>query len=400
MRESITHCPNRAGWIAWAAWCLAAVCGSCWIAFGPARQPANQFYGQAAQRFLAGEDLYDHSGAGFLYLPHAALFYAPLTALPREAEQIVWRCLGVALVTAGLWQTGQLAGARSASAGFVAMTLFTLPKALTCILNGQATLAMAGLMMLCLSAAAQQRWWRAALLAVLALGVKPLAVVLVLLLWPLYRPLWIRMPVVLAIFASVPLAAGGAQYGMHQYTGFVEMLRPAAALGQTGGWPQAFGLAELLGLEFAPGWQWAARLAFAAATLAAAFAARNCTGGGRFEPRLYSLAACYLLLFNPRTENNSYVMLAPVLGALWLGSRGEAARLRAILVALGVINVAGHELCGAVTPSAGFAWTGPLAALCCLPLMARAWRGREWVRESSARARPTWRQAAVAWLSW
>ncbi|MDD4932740.1 MAG: hypothetical protein PHO89_04655, partial [Methylacidiphilaceae bacterium] len=99
------------------------------------------------------------------------------------------------------------------------------------------------------------------------------------------------------------------------------------------------GLLDTLRIPLAPSWLLCCRALSALLTLLLAGLAlrRDRT---RASLALVGLAAAYLVLFNPRTEANSYILLAPSTAAvaLWelsLGRRGSGATLIVITLGFG-----------------------------------------------------------------
>jgi hypothetical protein len=211
------------------------------------------------------------------------------------------------------------------------------------------------------------------------LAFKPLAIVFILLAGAIYRPLAVRLVLGLAGFFAGPYLLHESGYVSDQYLASIDMFEKAAQLGLGIEWAQLFSLGSLAGIHLPPTWQTALRLAAALATLALCRQATK----SEFQNlnseiqnpksqiaacgliQIYALATVYLLLFNPRTENNSYLMLSPVIGILCARAQfierhtAKAAWLCSAAVAL----VAGHEICGVLTPQAGFVWICPFVCL-------------------------------------
>lgn len=354
------------------------------IVFDTGRSPVNTSYRAGAERWLQGEDLYDGGGTGFIYLPQSAILHVPFALLPRPAREIAWRLVTIGLFAAGVFHLSRAALAMTrgrmrtgegqagpaladslAGSFCLLVTLLVLPKTWTVALNGQATPAMAGLMLLAVVDQSEGRWGRAAACLMLALAFKPLAIVLLLLAAALYAPLRPRLALAGGLFLAAPYLVGSPQYVTAQYAGFLDSLGDSARLGLTSEWPQLFALLQWAGWQISPPWQTALRLLAAVLTLLAA-----CRAVRKFEPHeqavlIYSLAGCYLLLFNPRTENNGYTLLMP--GVAAFAARAiliERNRVHsAILVTLLILMTAGHEISRALTPAAPFVWPCPLACL-------------------------------------
>ena len=76
------------------------------------------------------------------------------------------------------------------------------------------------------------------------------------------------------------------------------------------------------------------------------------------------LAAFYILLFNPRTENNTYVLIVPIIGGI-IASSFLVGRwlLSGILFAICLLVInANHEISRWITPD-NSTWLNPLVAV-------------------------------------
>jgi hypothetical protein len=166
---------------AWTAWAALFVATAAIIASGSARSvvPA---YRLGAENWLAGRSLYDGLGVGgFVYLPQSAVLFIPFSLFSSVAGEVLWRLANIGVFAAGLLRFGRLGGERTGDLLFPLMSAVAVPLVWDCARNGQATLAMAGLMLLAVADMARASWWRAALWLALAAAVKPLVVVLILL---------------------------------------------------------------------------------------------------------------------------------------------------------------------------------------------------------------------------
>jgi len=244
-------------------------------------------------------------------------------------------------------------------------------------LNGQSTLTMAGLVMLGVGEIARHRYWRAAALMTLALAVKPLAIVMLLIAAVFWPRVALRLPVTCGLALLVPFLLKSPEYVISQYIDCATMLRDAAHLGAQKPWAQLFGMLQVAEIEFSESFQTKARVVAALLTLAAAWHTRRRLAEARALLYLYALATCYLMLFNPRTENNSYAMLAPAIGwccaeAVLLERRWRPA-LAFVLIAIGTIG--SHEFGRQLLPSSRAIWLAPLMALWFTAvLLVRLWR--------------------------
>ena len=108
------------------------------------------------------------------------------------------------------------------------------------------------------------------------------------------------------------------------------------------------------------------RLALAGMTLAVCLACRHRVSESRWAVYFYALSTTYLMLFNPRTESNTYSMLAPAVGlcfaqALLVERRlSRATHLGAM--ALGIVGT--YEIGRLFTEPVRSIWLAPLMTLC------------------------------------
>jgi len=193
-----------------------------------------------------------------------------------------------------------------------------MPLSMSALRNGNANAIFGGVVLLAVVALIQERWWLAAWLIVLATALKPLGIVLVMLA-PLYyfRPLWWRMPLALAGMAIFPFLFGPPGYVWAQHREAWTNLQACAVVTEHR-FADLNGILRTFGAELEAGVSKLVRVLAGGLTAAAWW-----WGARRLrEPLaglwLYALATAYVMLFNPMTEENSYVILAPALGA-WAG---------------------------------------------------------------------------------
>jgi hypothetical protein len=341
------------------------------------RRQASAAYARGAARWRNALDLYDEGGKGFIYLPPSAVLYLPFSLLPKYPQDLLWRFVTIGLFAAGVYQFCRMAGAENGIEYFPVVSLLVLPKTWTCAVNGQATPALAGLSMLALAEIHGQKWGRAALFLTAALAFKPLAIVLILLVAALYPPMRSRLALGIAVFFAVPYLTQSPSYVTEQYRASVDMLKDAAEIGREVRWAHLFSLGKLVGIELAPTWETVTRVLAALATLALSWRACRASLPKSDIPNpkseipawplisLYALATSYLLLFNPRTENNSYLMLSPAIAVFCVRAwyvEHRAAKAGWLLAAA-VAIFAGHDFCAVVTPQSEVVWVCPLVGL-------------------------------------
>jgi alpha-1,2-mannosyltransferase len=358
---------NNAVRYAWIVWAVLFLVTAAIIVSGSGRTvvPA---YREGALSWIAGDLIYHHIGVGgFTYLPQAAILFIPFSLFSVVAGEVAWRLVNIAVFALGIFHFARLAGGRSGKMFFPLMTLVTLPMAWDCARNGQATLALTGLMLLAVVDVAQQRWWRATLWLSLGISVKPLMIVLVLLIMAIDRPMSWRIAVGMLVTALVPFLTQHPGYVMEQYAACLKNFTTAAQVGATeGGWTSPFHALRLIGIAVPEPVQTVLRLAAAIGTLALCWLSRRrheSVGSAIF---VFSFSVAYLMLFSPRTENNTYAMLGPVIAVFLAGAYLVENRSREglLLSCMAGVILGGRVIERLLTPHAGTSWISPLIAVC------------------------------------
>jgi hypothetical protein len=278
----------------------------------PLKRTVTPLYHAAAAQWWARQHLYN-GPKGMNYLPHFALLFSPFHLLPLPVAEVLWRCCAAALIAGGLWQVVQVVFRSEAERPFFWATVLTMPLCMNALRSGQANALFGGLTLISIAALLRQRWWLASGLMVLAIAVKPLGIVLVMLAPFVYRPLRWRVPLALLVLAVFPFLFANPGYVLTEHREMLINLKACAAVTQHR-FADINGLLRTFGIGLSPQFSTYLRAFMGACALFLWFlGARRLT-----EPLralwLYALTGTYLMLFNPMTEQNSYVILAPVLG--------------------------------------------------------------------------------------
>ncbi|MBS0204937.1 MAG: DUF2029 domain-containing protein [Planctomycetes bacterium] len=350
--------------LAWLVWIALAIAMSLAVLPNPRKNSVTPEYRKAVHNWIAGEPLYNMGGSGFIYMPQAALVFAPWGLLPEHLGEVLWRWTILGLLAAGVFRLTRLASGDDR--WFLINSVASAAMAAGCARNGQSTLIITGLMILAAADVGEEHWWRAAILLALAFAFKPVAVVLLLLVAAIHRPMLWRLAICLSVVAVAPYLTQRPDYVTAQLTACFENSRIAFSKGETGYWAQLFGMLKVFGLDLPSPVQQAGRMIAAVATLAACWFSARRLPAARDAFYLYSLAACYLMLFNSRTEGSTYAMVGPVYGLLlaeeWLGRRRTWPTI-AYIVAI-VTTVFNYDLALLVVKKGEEVWLSPF--LCVL----------------------------------
>ncbi|WP_432798021.1 glycosyltransferase family 87 protein [Poriferisphaera sp. WC338] len=320
-------------------------------------------YELGAERWLAGEMLYDTGIHGFLYLPQSAMLYAPMTMLPEAIGAFVWRVLMIGILAAGCFAMSREVKRWHDVELFPIMTLVSLPIVLDGARNGQMTLGMTGVMLLSMAALSGGKYWQMTLWLMLGLAMKPLMLVMILLVGGVYLHLVPRLLAGMLVLLGLPFVFKGYEYVLAQYAGFGDMLLVAGDPSSVAPFDycDVFGMLRVFGVDVALGGQMMGRLIVAAIVFGVCWVVARVWGRKRGAVMILIGTAGYLMLFNPRVEANTYGMLGPVFGLLagWAFVK-EGATMRGWLLVVMMLLIAGnYELTKLITPGKTI-WLPPM----------------------------------------
>jgi hypothetical protein len=296
----------------------------------PESQSVLPIYLGAAQRWLAGGDLYAfHPPDVYRNPPGFAAGFAAFTFLPEKAANIIWRAIGAAAFLLGL-----RAFARHALPPLTAAQTGTLfaaaaPLVIPSLNNGQVNVLLAGAVLFGAADAARSRWWRAAAWLALAAWLKVYPLAAGLLLCVAHPRLAGRLAVTLAAGVVVPFLFQDPGYVLGEYANFLRYLgaedRTFSFATQV---PRDWTIVPRLWLDLIPPPPTAKVVAVAVGIGMAGlvlFSGRRGLGPPAFAARL---ALVWMTLFGPATEIPTYTLLAPVVATaivLWRGWKAVAA---------------------------------------------------------------------------
>lgn len=356
---------NRFTWAAWIGFVVLVVA----VKFDVAPSAGNVFniYREAAIRWSQGLDLYP-ADLYFNYLPSAAVLFLPWTWLPFEIGGALWRAINLLVFALGLARVCDVLETRHGNqvVYFPIATLFAITMAWSAARYGQMTLAMAGLMMLAVASLQRGDNWRAALFLAVAIGLKPPAIVLALVVIAVFPG--VRVPALFFSLAIVtlPFLFQSADYVFEQYRAVPEMLLARAT--RIWPYPHVFGLLDSIGISTIAGQRTIVRVTTGLLVLGACWRVRRSNLPPGVSYYLYALPAAYILLLGEGTEHNTYAMMAPIMGlamALALHERRKGTVIT--LAAMWLITVLSHTLMRSLPNVPLMAMLKPLV---CVGLMA------------------------------
>jgi alpha-1,2-mannosyltransferase len=279
------------------------------LIFGFSRRNVTPDYHNAVQRWMGGQSVF----GSFHYFPQFVFMFFPFHVLPAPWGDVVWRLLSSGLFALGLWRLiGLVDSRRNTSRLFFFATLIVLVPSFDALRNGQANVIFAAFTIHAAYSLAQSRWSAAAAWMLLALVAKPIGLVMILLAVLVYRDLIWRLAIGIALFLVLPFAFGRAGYVWSQYSESIRHLLDLSVITENR-------FADLNGLLRKLGFGLTGRVSQAVRVVAGGVTAIVWRLGARrlSQPEqacfLLALATTYLMLFNPMTEENGYVIVMPAL---------------------------------------------------------------------------------------
>jgi hypothetical protein len=315
--------------IALAGWIVFAAVVATIVAVDPMGRSATKEYQMASERWWEGEKSIYRRKNGFLYLPQWAIFYTPFEVLPRNVGEPLWRLIMLGSLAGAIWVAAGRAAPDRRELVFLVASVVMLPSALASARNGQVNMPLAAIYLLCAVTLADRRWIATAGLLALALALKPISIVPILLGVALFPRLRLPMVGALAVLFAIPFAHWNPAYAANEYREFVEcLLRAGKPTGHT--WCDFAGMLRSFGLPLADAATLPIRAVFAVVTLGIALRMAKITDPYRAAFAVMLLSTVYLMLFNPRTETNSYIMLGVFVGIWAAHDAVVAGRYRAV----------------------------------------------------------------------
>lgn len=205
--------------------------------------------------------------------------------------------------------------------------------------------------------------WRVAILLMLALALKPVAIIWVLLFGGLYWRLGWRMLCGMLVLFLLPFLIQMPHYVWQEYQHFLISLESTVTVAPSS-YAQVFSVPAQWGIIIPNMLQDIIRMLFAVIVFALSYVLSKSRSVTETTLWVFTLASCYLLLFNPRTEGNDYIVLAPAIGFMLMRAIASRFYLTAIgLFCLVLLFTCSYYLVKIITPVHN-AWLDPFLGLC------------------------------------
>lgn len=291
-----------------------------------------KIYRAASAAWWQGEPIYVASSRqGFFYLPQAAILFTPIDGFPVVIGEILWRLLIVTSLAWSVWKMSGLSGNIPRKWTFLVMTVVAVSGSLSAARFGQTNVPLAAFLAMAAVSLGRAAWKSSALWLMLSLVSKPVGIVSCLLAGACY-PRKMILPLLCGTFLLVAISflRPDSLYVAGQYRLFGETMEHAQQVPK-------HSFSDVQGLVRSLGWlppqelMTAVRLLAALVVLLLAWLSVRRYDNVRGAFLCVLLSVIYLLLFNPRTESNSYVLLSPFLGLLLATAARQPADLKRFL---------------------------------------------------------------------
>lgn len=359
-------------------WTLVSIFIGIRTAGGHSSAAVMNVYYHATHSALEGANTYE--SGHYHYPPHFTAIYIPFYKLGRPAGDVAWQIVGVAFVAAAFWLMARRYSTNRHGRLFLWTSLLALPSCMTSMRTGQANAMFAAMLIFSSIAIANARFFTASVIFAGATISKYLSMPMMLLSCLSHPKMILRLICVAAAWLALPFLLLGNDRATDQYQKFIEHVGGLVKGENETAQITAHRFADLNGIFRSLGYEMP-RMWFVLIAAFAAFATAIYwfTRSKRIqEPQrallLLALSVCYLMLFNPMTESNSYIISVPVIALIAINKDlfQYAPRLKSLLIVSILVMSFAPELVRPIMsdarlwlkPTAAILWLGAVITLC------------------------------------
>lgn len=321
-------------------------------------------YWNAAKAWTEGRPLYDDSGRGFIYFPQSAILQIPFASLPFPIAEILWRFINISLLAFSCYLFSGLITRVKQKKAFLILTLATIPLAYSSARNGQINITITAIMVFTTCLILKDRWWAASILSIIGLCLKPFMLVPVLLFSGIFpRKFFLRSIPALVFVSLLPYLVQTAEYATGQIKASLVSFQTTLEIGRTVEYSYIFSMFRAFGIHiFDHGEIPLTGIAAFLCYLYCCLLVKKSMKPG--IAATMGAAAVFILLFNSRTEHNTYVLMAPFFAAFafktWETDFSKPLIWRATLLLTYLCILGSHEFGKFISPAHPI-WMAPLA---------------------------------------
>ncbi len=322
-------------------------------------------YTNASLAWWASQNPYAIKGE-FFYLPHSAIGFTPFACLPFHLSEALWRILTIGMLALAVRSLSHTLHQRIGADPFFVLSITSILLAWDGARNGQTNLPLTAIIIWFAISLMHKRYWQSVFIACLGLMFKPYMIVPILLAIPIYPAFAWRFLMSSVAFAAIPFAFQKPDYVIDTYQAFGEMIteqtHPPA---DNTLFSDIFRTLYVFGIHLSDSAQLLLRTTAAVVTLGITFVAKKRQGSLAGALCIYALSVLYLTLFSPRIENNTYILLGPLLGWMiveLLRSYPSQVWRGLFVVAIFCVMIAQRPLSHLLLPEQNAIWLLPLCA--------------------------------------
>jgi len=284
----------------------------------PLARSLDPLYRDAVDSWFAGEAVYRGSG-GFNYLPPAILVYLPFSELPQPFGQILWRLIAASLLGSGLWMLMGLQERPRRERGMLLLSCISLPLMLGALQTGQANALLAGALLHAAVGLQRRQMWRTAAWLTFGVALKPILIAPIGLAVFMTPALLLPLLVLGSAWIALPFVGMNAETVLLQYRLSLANITDSCAHVTEDRFADINGLLRGFGTFLEQPASTVVRALAGALCAVSVLAVRRRHGIGPASVRYWLVMSTgYLMLCNPMSEANSYVMFAvPMALACW-----------------------------------------------------------------------------------
>jgi len=284
----------------------------------PLARSLDPLYRDAVDSWFAGEAVYRGSG-GFNYLPPAILVYLPFSELPQPYGQILWRLIAASLLGSGLWMLMGLQERPRRERGMLLLSCISLPLMLGALQTGQANALLAGALLHAAVGLQRRQMWRTAAWLTFGVALKPILIAPIGLAVFMTPALLLPLLVLGSAWIALPFVGMNAETVLLQYRLSLANITDSCAHVTEDRFADINGLLRGFGTFLEQPASTVVRALAGALCAVSVLAVRRRHGIGPASVRYWLVMSTgYLMLCNPMSEANSYVMFAvPMALACW-----------------------------------------------------------------------------------
>jgi len=284
----------------------------------PLARSLDPLYRDAVDAWFAGEAVYRGSG-GFNYLPPAILVYLPFSELPQPFGQVLWRLIAASLLGSGLWMLMGLQERPRRERGMLLLSCISLPLMLGALQTGQANALLAGALLHAAVGLQRRQMWRTAAWLTFGVALKPILIAPIGLAVFMTPALLLPLLVLGSAWMALPFVGMNAETVLLQYRLSLANITDSCAHVTEDRFADINGLLRGFGTFLEQPASTVVRALAGALCAVSVLAVRRRHGIGPASVRYWLVMSTgYLMLCNPMSEANSYVMFAvPMALACW-----------------------------------------------------------------------------------